>query len=66
MKRKLLRKIHNGILYVLNCIASIGFILSAMCANAEGKELLVAAAIFIICGGWLSAVIWANLRLGNF
>ena len=66
IERRIRRKIHNGILYVLNSIAAIGFILSMLASGAEGHELVVVLAVFGICGAWLGLVTWANVRLGNW
>jgi hypothetical protein len=65
-RREIRRKMHNGILYVLNSIAAIGFILSMLASGAEGRELVTVLLVFAVCGGWLGLVTWANVRLGNW
>lgn len=65
-RKRIYRKIHNAILYILNSIAALGMILSAMASGAEGAECIVALVIFCVCAAWLCAVSWANMRLGNW
>ena len=66
-KRKIKRIIHNGILYVLTTVAALGFIITALgLPNTSGLEFLNWLVVFVVCGAWIGAVTWANVRLGNW